>query len=382
LVVLQFTASIILVISTIVIYQQIQHVKDRDLGFRKDNLIQLELHGNMLPNFGALRQELINTGNVENAALADHQTLSDGNNTSAIVWPGKDPNSNIVISQRLVSPDYISTLGMQIKEGRDLQSTDEVKMSSQGGLDSAQLYHVLVTESMETLLGKGSAIGKSMEFHSNFGNLHLQVEGVVRDYVYGNIYGKQAAPVIFYYMPQATRLLYIRTSARAKPEATLASIEKVVKKFSPGYPFEFTFVDDQFNGKFQSELLISQLSRVFATLAILISCLGLFGLAAHMAERRTKEIGIRKVLGASPSGIAGLLSRDFLQLVLIAILIASPTAYYFMQLWLQGYAYRISIHWWVFPLAGFAAVLISILTVSFQAIKAAVVNPVHSLRTE
>ena len=383
LVVLQFAVSIVLIIGTIIIYQQISHVKDRNLGFNKDHLIQITLQGGMQKNFAAIRQEFIRTGSVQNVTLADHQPLADGNNTGGISWPGKDPNSQIVISQRVSSKEFMSTLGMHIKEGRDFESTDNVEMNRDGGhRDSSQIFHVLITASMERLLGQGSAVGKTMEYHSNFGDLQMVVVGVVEDYVYGNIYGREAAPVIFYCIPNATSLMYVRTSSQSSPEEALAKMKAVLKKLNSGYPFEYAFVDDQFNAKFFSEMLISKLSRVFAVLAILISCLGLFGLAAHTAERRTKEIGIRKVLGATTRGITSLLSKDFLQLVLIACAIAFPAAWLVMNHWLKDYAYRIQISWWVFAVGGVMAMAIALSTISFQAIKAAMANPVNSLRAE
>ena len=247
--------------------------------------------------------------------------------------------------------------------------------------DSNQVFNVIVTESMKKLLGTGSAIGKKMERQTDRGTFKMVVAGVVKDYVYGNMYG-QSAPVIFYYIPQAASLLYVRIKPQSNPENALAAIAAVIKKDNPGYPFEYKFVDDQFNAMFLNEMLISKLSRVFAALAIFISCLGLFGLAAYTAERRTKEIGVRKVLGASVSGIAALLSADFIKLVFISCIVAFPVAWWAMHNWLQGYQYRIEISWWIFLIAGVVALVIALLTVSFQAIKAAVANPVKSLRTE
>jgi putative ABC transport system permease protein len=381
LVVLQFTASIVLVISTIIIYQQIRHVKDRNLGFNKEHLVQLTLQGEMKNNFQVIRQAFIQTGAVSDAALADHETLSDGNNTTGITWPGKDPNSQIVISIRLTSQEYLSTMGMQLESGRNFEATDEVQFKDDRPKDSNLVFHILISASLEKLIGKGSAIGKTIEYNSNWGVQHLIVAGVVKDYLYGDMYG-HPSPVIFYSMPHFTSLMYVRTAPNARPDEALAAMESVLKKYNPGYPFTYSFVDEQFNRKFQNETLISNLSRVFAFLAILISCLGLFGLAAYTAERRTKEIGIRKVLGASTGGIARLLSNEFLRLVVIACIIAFPVGWLTMSNWLKGYAYRIDISWWVFALAGIVAVLIALATVSYQAFKAAIANPVKSMRTE
>ena len=382
LVVIQFAVSIILIISTIIIYQQIQHVKSRNLGYNKDNLMQIDAQGDILKDFPAIKQDLINTGFVKNAALADHTTIGGGNNTTSIYWQGKDPNSNIVISQRLVSREFMSTTGMHIIEGRDFQPTDEVEFGDNHmPKDSTQPMNVIVTESMEKLLGKGNAIGKTMQRQTDKGSFEMRVTGVIKDYVYGDMYG-QSAPVIFYNIPQAASLLYVRITPQGDAENALAKIAAVMKKDNAAYPFEYKFVDDQFNQMFLSEMLISKLSRVFAALAILISCLGLFGLAAYTADRRTKEIGVRKVLGASVSGIAALLSKDFLKLVLISCIAAFPVAWWMMNDWLQGFQYRITISWWIFFVAGIVAIFIALFTVSFQAIKAAIANPVKSLRTE
>ncbi|MEP6949710.1 MAG: ABC transporter permease [Ginsengibacter sp.] len=382
LVVTQFAVSIVLIISTIIIYQQIQHIKSRDLGYNKNNLVQIDAQADVIKNFSSIRQDLLNTGAVENAALADHETISGGNNTTSINWQGKNPNSNIVISQRLVSQEFMSTVGMHIVEGRDFMPSDVVVLSDKHTpKDSTQPFNVIVTQSMEKLLGKGSAIGKTMQRPGNMGTFKLIVTGVVKDYVYGDMYG-ESAPVIFYDIPQGAKFMYVRTTANSDAEITLAKIGAVMKKDNPAYPFEYKFVDDQFNAQFLSETLISKLSRVFASLAIIISCLGLFGLAAYTTARRTKEIGLRKVLGASVPGIAVLLSKDFLKLVAFSCVVAFPFAWWMMHRWLQGYEYRITISWLIFLIAGAAAMFIALATVSFQSIKAAIANPVKSLRTE
>ncbi len=382
LVVLQFTVSIILIIGTIVIYQQIRHIKNRDLGFNINHLIQMNVNGSMQKNFESIKQEFIQTGLIENVALADHVTLTAGNNTTGISWPGKIPNSLIVISQRLVSPEFMSTVGMKVIEGRDFETSDIVKVNDHGQPeDSNAVFHVMITSSMAKLLGKGSAIGKTLVNTSSSGDRHLLVEGVVKDYVYGDMYSPESPPVIFYPIPRAANLLYVRTKTNARADQVLAKMETVLKKENPGYPFEYQFVDEQFNEMFQSEMLISKLSGVFTALAIAISCLGLFGLAAYTAERRIKEIGIRKVLGAGVFRISSLLSIEFLQLVTISCVIAFPIAWWVMQKWLQNYAYHININGWIFIIAGLLAILIALITVSFQAIKAAVANPIIALRT-
>lgn len=370
LVVLQFSVSIMLIICTAIIYQQIQYVKSRELGFNKDHLLSIDLKANMLNNFSAIRQDLLNTGMVENVALSDHPTIYGGNNTNSLTWKGKPENNDVLISTRLAGTGFISTMGMQLLEGRDFAA---------GNTDS---LNVIITSSLARMMGEGSALGKKIEAPSSNGtSLFLTVTGVVKDYVYGDMYSSPD-PVMFYNMTQFGNIMYLRLKATADPVKAVAAIEKVITKANPGYPFNYTFVDDQFNDMFQAEMLVNRLSRVFAILAIMISCLGLFGLAAYTAERRTKEIGIRKVLGATVAGITGLLSKDFLQLVIISCVVAFPLAWWAMSSWLQQYAYRVDIHWWVFILAGIAAMIISLITISFQSIKAAMMNPVKSLKAE
>ncbi|MGC4101702.1 ABC transporter permease [Ferruginibacter sp.] len=383
LVIVQFSVSIILIIGTIIIYQQIQHVKSRNLGFNKDNLVQMNIRGNMLKNYASIKQDILNTGIAENVALADHETITAGNNTTSVEWDGKDPNSMVVISQRLVSQEFMQVNGLKIKEGRDFVSTDTVAFTPDGTrpADLSQTFNIIITESLEKLMGKGTAVGKIIRRQMDGGALQLKVAGVVNDYVYGNMYGK-ADPVMFYCIPQLADLMLVRTKPSVPAEQVIAKLGAVMKADNPAYPFEYRFVDDRFNAMFVSEMLISKFSRVFALLAIIISCLGLFGLAAYTAERRTKEIGVRKVLGASVASVTGLLSKEFLKLVAIASLVAFPIAWWAMNSWLQNYQYRISISWWVFILAGTVAMLIALFTVSFQAIKAAIANPVRSLRTE
>jgi len=204
---------------------------------------------------------------------------------------------------------------------------------------------------------------------------------VVKDYLYDDMYGS-SDPVIFFNDPSEARFMYVKAKSGIATTTALSAMQASLKKFNPAFPFEYEFVDDAYDAKFKSEKLIESLSQIFALLAIFISCLGLFGLSAFTADQRRKEIGVRKVLGSSITGIVGLLSKDFMRLVLMAIVIAIPIAWFFMQNWLEGYAYRISINAWVFVIAGAIAIIIALLTISFQAINAARANPVKSLRSE
>lgn len=370
LVTVQFTISIVLIISTIIIYQQIEHVKHRKLGYNKDNLLEMNVAGRMGQDFAAIRQDLLSTGLIENVALSDHATISGGNNTNAFRWPGS-PESGFLISNRSVTPGFFSTSGMELSQGRDFLPGTAV--------DS---FSVVITESLSRLMGAEGSIGRNLLIPDDEENNYrpYRIVGIVKDYVYGNVYGKPD-PVAFFKRDNDPRMMYIRIAAKADPEQAVKGIEQVMAKDNPGYPFAFRFVDEQFNAMFSSEQLIGRLSRVFASLAIIISCLGLFGLAAYTAERRTKEIGIRKVLGASVAGIARLLSAEFLKLVLLSAVIAFPLSWGIMAYWLDQFSYRTEIHWWVFVLAGGMAVVIALATVSYQAVRTGMKNPVKSLQT-
>ncbi|HVW99802.1 MAG TPA: ABC transporter permease, partial [Candidatus Babeliaceae bacterium] len=300
LVIIQFAVSIILIISTIIIFRQIQHVKSRNLGFNKNNLLQTGVTGDIAKNYISIKQDLLNTGLVDNVALSDHATLYGGNNTGGLTWDGKPATAQILISQRYISPSFFNTSGIKILEGRDIEETDSDIVN--------KTINIVITQSLEKLMGKGSALGKKIRYEGDNSGMAAQVVGVVNDYVYGDMYGKPDPVMFFFSKPENTTVMYVRLKAQADVEKSLEEMKATMRKYNPAYPFTYQFVDDQFNQIFVSETLISKLSRVFAALAIIISCLGLFGLAAYTAERRTREIGIRKVLGASVGGITALLS--------------------------------------------------------------------------
>lgn len=366
LVVSQLAISIVLIISAIVVYQQVQYVKSRDLGYNQQNLIQLPVNGNVLKNFLPIKQEMIGSGAVENVALINSNILSDGNNRSGLEWDGGKNTEDVLVSQRYISSGFLDTAGMEIIEGRGFNENFT--------MDST---NVMITRSFAKLMGQGSAIGKTIRRDDDT----FTVIGVVKDYLYGDMYGT-SDPVMFYNNPNYTYNMYVRIKTGIVTATALDKMEEVMKKYNPFFLFEYEFVDDTFNSMFKSEKFVGSLSQIFALLAIIISCLGLFGLSAYTAEQRRKEIGVRKVLGSSVLAIVRLLSRDFLRLVLVAILIACPLAWWAMQSWLESFAYRIEINIWVFVISGVMAVFIALLTVSFQAVKVATANPVKSLHTE
>lgn len=366
LVITQFTASVGLIIGTVIIYQQMQHIKDRDLGYTRNNLIYMDLHGNMKDHFNALKDKLLATGYVENAAISLHDALhvySYGNGPS---WQGKDPNSKIPIHFNAVSPGYVSAMHMRLIGGRDFYLTP--------GIDSLS---IIINESMAKLMGKEGRPGAILIDGKN----RWQVVGIIKDFVYNDVYGA-GAPLVLYCFSQNATVLALRFKPNANLPQALEKIASVVTAENPGQPFAYKFADEDFDALFTAETLIGKLAGIFAGLAVFISCLGLFGLAAYTAERRVKEIGIRKMLGASVQGLTGLLLKEFVQLVTISCIIAFPLAFWVLYSWLQNYEYRTTIHWWVFGLAGTLALAIAILTVSFQAIRAALANPIKALRSE
>ena len=367
LVITQFAVSIILIISTLIIFQQLQHIKNRDLGYNKNDLIYTPIQGNLKSGFNVVKNDLKATGAVEDVALSSSTILNLSSNTGDFSWQGKDPNKQVLITIESASPDYISTMGLKLKEGRNFNP--EIKSDS---------GNVIINETLAKIINNKNIIGSLI---SRDGSENYTVIGVINDFVYNDMYA-EGAPLMLFADTSNTNVLSVRIKPSVPTKVALSKIENVIKKDNPGYPFEYKFVDDSFAKQFATETLIGKLAMVFAILAIFISCLGLFGLAAYTAERRTKEIGIRKVLGASAKGLAGLLSSDFLKLVVVACLIAFPLAWWMMNNWLESYAYRIEMDCTVFIMAGLLAIVIAILTVSFQAIKAALANPVKSLRSE
>lgn len=333
-------------------------------------IITVKKDGNMGLHFKTIKNELLATGAVQNASLSTGPAFQIGSSSGDFKWKSKDPVKEVLISMELASPEYINTMGMKMLAGRDFY---------QDG--SEDTNNVVINETFAKLISKNpaDAVGQIIDRSES----RLTVTGVVKDFVFNNVYGA-AAPLIIFNDSKAesTSILTIRFKPGADYQSALAKVETVINKYNPEYPFEYTFVDATFEKLFKGESLIGTLVSLFAGLAIFISCLGLFGLAAYTAERRIKEIGIRKVLGASVSGITTLLSKDFLWLVLVSCILAFPIAWYAMNTWLQRYEYRVSISWWMFALPALIAILIAVLTVSFQAIKAAVANPVKSLRTE
>lgn len=367
LVVVQYAASITLIVCTVVIYQQISHAKGRDMGYDRSQILTTGLRSNMLEHSDALKHQLTNIAGVESVGISNMNVLYIYNNTGGMDWEGKDPNQQMLVGMLQADADFVPTMGMQIAAGRNFHEHMLGDSSS-----------IVINEAFAKLIEPdGKATGKTIRW----GETPYTVVGIIKDFVYNDIY-TSAEPVFFYPFRSSSGILNIRTKDTAKLSETVAQVEQVIKANSPEYPFEYNFLDDFFDNNFKSEQLIQKLAGIFAVLSIAISCLGLFGLAAFTAERRTKELGIRKVLGASVSSLVGLLNREFVVLVLISCAVAFPIAYWIMSDWLSNYQYHTKLHWWVFGLAGLGALCIALLTVSSQAVKAALANPTRSLRDE
>jgi putative ABC transport system permease protein len=368
LVILQFATSIVFIITTIIIYQQLQYVQRREMGYEKQGLFYMQLQGKMNDHFGAIRNDLLHTGYISNVTLSSSPILSLGSNTGDFDWSGKDPHKQVLITVENASPEYLSTMGMHLAAGRDFHV-----------IATQDSSNVIINETLARIIGKDNAVGSLIT--RNDGKDKYHVVGVVKDFVYNDMY-QSAAPLILFCDPANTYVMSVRLKSHADVPKALAATQQILKASNPGYPFEYKFVNDEFENQFKTEALTGRLSGIFAVLAIFISCLGLFGLAGYAAERRTKEIGVRKVLGASVLKLTSLLSGNFLKLVLISCAFAFPIAGLIMHHWLDGYAYRTGMSWVIFVLAGAGALVIALLTVSFITIRASLANPIKSLRTE
>ena len=366
LVVIQFTVSIALIIGTIIVYNQIQFAKDRPVGYTRQGVITLPLTPEIHSHFNAMRDALIQSGAITSMSEAGSPTTATWGSSSGFSWKGKDPNLSIDFLNVSTSYDYGKTIGWQIKEGRDF--------SKDFGTDTSA---VILNEAAVNFMGFKNAVGETITWWDS----PLKVIGVVHNMVMNSPYD-EPKPTVFNLATDEQNITIAKINPSSGAKDALTKIEAVYKKFAPDQPFEFKFANDEYAKKFTSEERISKLASFFAILAIAISCLGLFGLASFVAAQRVKEIGVRKVLGASVLSVWNLLSKDFMMLVIISFFIAVPIAWYAMNKWLMDYSYRISISWGIFLIAGIAAIAIALLTVSFQAIKAAIANPVKSLRTE
>ena len=367
LVVLQFTVSVILIIGTIIVFNQIQFAKNRPVGYSRDGLISIGMATeNIHKHFDAVSNELKNSGAISQIAESSGATYYVDETDNGFEWEGKDPSLQGDFGVVYVSTDFGKTIGWQFKDGRDF--------SRQFPTDSSG---IILNEAAVKFMNLRNPVGKTINWDGNL----FHVIGVVKDMVMQSPY-EPVFRTVFVTNHDPQEVIDIRINPSTNAHDALAKIETVFRKYNPEQPFTYGFTDEQYAKKFGDEERIGKLASFFAILAIFISCLGLFGMASFMAEQRVKEIGVRKVLGATVFNLWQLLSKDFVVMVFISLLIATPVAYYFMHNWLQNYQYRTNLSWWIFAATGFGALLITLLTVSFQSIKAALANPVKSLRTE
>ena len=373
LVVMQFAVSVAFIIGTVIVMQQINFAKNRPVGYDKEGLIQIPTFSQDFEGkYDLMRSEFLASNAIVEMSSSSSPTTRIWSNRSGFNWEGKPEGFQEDLAWTAVSPEYAKSLNLKIVEGRDFSR--EFASDSLG---------VLINETAKKYLGMPDPVGKFLKDDDEEDpNPPLKIIGVVEDIIAQSPYEPVKQGLYVYDRFNNSSYYNLRLNPEKSASENIAVIERVFKGHFPDIPFEYEFVDEQYGEKFASEERIGTLSGIFTALAILISCLGLFGLTSFVAEQRTKEIGVRKVLGASVFNVWNMLSKDFLKLVIVSCFIAVPIAYYVMNGWLQEYPYRVILKWWIFALAIVGAMLVTVITVSFQAIKAARANPIRSLRME
>ena len=364
LVVFQFVISILLISATIIVYQQIKLIKNRDIGYNPDNLISIPGSRDTQKNFEVIKQELLQTGLISSVTRAMAPITEIWWKSPAPGWAGKPANMNIIFTGLTTDIDFTKTMGIKILQGNDFSGMP---------IDSSSM---LLNKAAAEAIGIKNPVGMTM----NYGKI-FTVIGVMDNVVMESPF-KPVEPLMVYYDPGNSDRISVRLTSGVLPQKALASIEPILKKYNPAYPFEYQFVDKEFEKKFLIEDLISKLSNIFAGLAIFICCIGLAGLASFTIVKRLREIGVRKVLGATVQQLLLLISKEFLKLVLIAFVIAVPLTWWLMHNWLQKYDYRVNISAWMFGIVGFAILLLTLTVVSINTLSAAFMNPVKSLKAE
>lgn len=364
LVVAQFVSSILLISATIIVYQQLQHIKNRDIGYNPNNLIMIPASADTQKNFTALKQELLNTGMI-NAVTRTMSPITDiWWRSPAPGWKGKPANMDIIFSGEGTDVDFAKTMGIKMLQGKDFSGTPS---------DSGAM---LLNKAAVEVMGLKDPVGTQLSYGNNY-----TVIGVTDNVIMGSPF-EPVDPMMIFFDPNGANSISIRLNNSIHPQKAMASIETIFKKYNPAYPFEYQFVDQEFGKKFITEELISKLTNIFAGLAIFICCIGLAGLASFTIEKRIREIGIRKVLGATVQQLLLLISKEFLKLVFIAFVIAVPITWWLMNNWLDKYTYHINISFWLFGIVGAIVLLLTLVVVSLNTMRAAISNPVKSLRTE
>jgi len=360
LVVFQFALSIILIVGMIVIFRQIDYTQTKNLGYDRENLLYIPIEGDLVKNYALFKEEAGKMQGIMSISKMKESPTVIGHRITDVGWAGKDPGLNTSFADATVGYDFVKTMHLKLKEGHDF--------SRDFGTDATGY---IVNETAVKKIGYQNAIGQPL----SWGDQHGKIIGVLKDFHFSSLHEAIEPLIIRFSENQNWGTILVRTQA-GKTKQALAALAKVCKELNSKYPFTYQFSDQEYARLYNNEQLVSKLSNYFAFLAIFISCLGLFGLATFTAEQRTKEIGVRKVLGASVPDIVALLSANFLKPVAVAMLIAFPISWYVMNEWLQKFAYKINIDWWMFAFAGLPVIGIALLTVSYQSIKAAFSNPV------
>jgi putative ABC transport system permease protein len=363
LVVIQFSVSIVLIIGTLVIGNQLKFIRNKNLGYDKENIFSFGMHQDMQNHFDVVKSELLKNPGVVAVTRAGRNIIIGGSSTGDNDWDGKPANSNMWFNQIHADKDLISFFKMKITQGDNFKGS------------IADSSHFLINETAVKEMGLKDPVGKRLRIQTINGT----IIGVVKDFHFTTIH-KKIEPAVFQYNPKYCWRIYIKATGRDAQKA-IAATQAVWKQYNNDIPFNYAFLDESYNKLYTTEQKQGSLFNLFSAITIIISCLGLFGLATYSAQVKTREIGIRKVLGASVAKIISLLATEFMVLIIIAILIAMPVAWYAMRSWLQDFAYKVTITWWVFLLAGGGATLIALATISIQSIKAALANPVKSLKT-
>jgi len=359
-----------LIISAIVVRNQVQYAQDRDKGFSKNNLISVDFVGDIGKSYSLIKQELVNSEIASSVTKTMNGITAGGAHTWGLRWQGENPkDSNTTITIYSSDADMVKTAGLHLIAGRDIDINKYPTDS----------FSVLLNEAAAKLMGFKNPVGQTIS--RPYANITLHVVGVAKNYVAASPFG-EVPPTVIEGPSAWFNSMLIKFDRAHFTADDLAKAEQVFKKYNPMYPFNYKFVDQEYAKQSNNEQRTKTMAGLFAALAIFISCLGLFGLSAYVAESRIKEIGVRKVLGASVINITKLLSLDFVKLVFVSIVIAMPVAWYAMNKWLEDYTYRIALSWSIFLIAGLLAIVIALVTVSFQSIKAAISHPVKSLRIE
>jgi hypothetical protein len=366
LVVFQFALSIILMIGMFVIHRQMAYTQSKNLGYDRENLIYLPVEGELIRNYTFFKDQANKLTGVASVSIMKESPTVIGHQKSDIEWQGKDPNLSTSFSDAAVGYDFVKTLRLKIKEGRDFDKAF--------GTDSLGF---IVNETAVKKIGYTNPVGQPLSLGGRRGT----IVGVVKDFHFNSMHEAIEPLIVRLDESPAWGSILVRT-APGQTKQAIAGLQALAKEINPKYSFTYEFSDQAYAKLYHSEEIVSKLTNVFASLAIVISCLGLFGLAMFTASQRVKEIGVRKVLGATVQDIVMLLSASFLKPVVIGILVAFPVAGLIMNQWLQDFAYKIDIEWWIYALAGLATIAIAMLTVSFESIRSALTNPVKNLRTE